>query len=617
MVPVEYRILGPLRVSVAGLEADPGPRQLQLILALLLVRCGEPVSTGELVELLWPGCPPATARNVVHRHIGALRRLLQPELANRAPGRWVVRAGDGYRLNADEETLDLLRFRALARDAADARAHDPAAAAGRYAAALTLWRDWSAKGLESVSRLNPEFVSVDNELVGVALEAADLALRTGQWTVLLPQLRRAADRDPLDEGLQSRVLLCLAAAGRTAEALTRYRRVRDHLRDDLDVGPGPELVAAYRALRNPAAIATAAPPPPPRTAPRPAQLPPDLPPFTGRADELAALDRAAQGRTAMVAVAIDGMPGVGKSALALHWAHRRRDQFPDGQLYFNLRGFDEPGTMIPATEVLRQLLNALGVTDEQMPVGCPARAGLYRTLLQDRRLLVILDNVRSTAHVADLLPGSPGCMVLITSRRPLDGLAAQGARQIGLGLLGPGESRLYLTNRIGAVRANAEPAALAEIVRHCAGLPLALAVVSARITENPTFSLDSVAGELRSRRTSLEGFCPTDDRTDLRAVFSWSYEVIPPAAQRVFRLLSLHPDAEFPVAAAATAAQLPAHAAGRLCRELVGQRMLLEPSPARFAYHELMRAYALELATGEESEADRRDTAQRLSGLAA
>jgi tetratricopeptide (TPR) repeat protein len=315
----------------------------------------------------------------------------------------------------------------------------------------------------------------------------------------------------------------------------------------------------------------------------------------------------------VVISALSGTAGVGKTALAVHWAHRVRSRFPDGQLYVNLRGFDPSGTVLPPTEAIRGFLDALDVPPQRIPDGLAAQASLYRTVLAGRRVLVLLDNARDEEQIRPLLPGSPGCLVLVTSRKQLPGLvAAQGAHPLTLDLLSTAEARQLLSGRIGAARVDAEPRAVHEIITLCARLPLALAVVAARAALNPRFTLAALAAELRAARGSLDAFAAGDPATDARTVFSWSYQALSAGAARLFRLLGLHPGPDFAAPAAASLAGVPVREARSLVAELVRAQLLAEPSPGRYTFHDLLRAYASELATDGEPEAHRHAALHRL-----
>jgi tetratricopeptide (TPR) repeat protein len=352
----------------------------------------------------------------------------------------------------------------------------------------------------------------------------------------------------------------------------------------------------------------------------PRQLPPGLTHFAGRAAELAALEglaaQASGGATGTVIIsAIGGTAGVGKTALAVHFAHWAAAAFPDGQLYINLRGFGpSPGPVHPG-EALRGFLEALGAQPGQVPAGLDAQAALFRSLLADKRALVILDNAAGEEQVRPLLPGSGRCLAVVTSRRQLTGLAAtSGARLITLDVLADDEARDLLADRIGPGRAAAEPAALAELAALCAGLPLALAITAAHAAARPAIPLTPLAAELRTVGSRLDALDADDPAASTRAAFSWSYQALSPPAARMFRLLGIHPGPDISLPAAASLAGLPRGQARATLAELTGASLLTERSPGRYALHDLLRAYAAEQASTCDSEADRVAATGRILG---
>jgi tetratricopeptide (TPR) repeat protein/transcriptional regulator with XRE-family HTH domain len=382
---------------------------------------------------------------------------------------------------------------------------------------------------------------------------------------------------------------------------------------DLDPGHRSALTAAARAGRRRGQPAGE----PPISAERPAaalaQLPADLAVFTGRRDEIAELvDGLARAEAASAPLirAITGMAGIGKTTLAVHCAHRLAPRFPDGQLYVNLRGFDPTGAA-PAEEALRGFLDALGVPARQIPDGVDAQAALYRSLLARKRVLVLLDNARDTATVRPLLPGSAGSLVIVTSRNRLPGLiATHGAHPVPLDLPDRDDAREVLARRIGAARVAAEPVAVDEIIERCDRLPLALAIVAARAATHRAFPLAAIAGELR-RAGGLAAFTGPEATVDARAVFSWSYAALSPAAARLFRLLALHSGDPAAEEAVASLAGAPVAQIRPLLAELTGAHLVAEPVPGRYGFHDLLRAYAAELSA-TLTEADRQAAQGRL-----
>ena len=350
----------------------------------------------------------------------------------------------------------------------------------------------------------------------------------------------------------------------------------------------------------------------------PAQLPSDVFGFTGRDDELTRLDALLGGAggdppRAVVITTVAGTAGVGKTALAVHWAHRIRDRFPDGQLYVNMRGFDPGGPAVQPAEVLSGFLEALGVSPQRIPADPAAQAALYRSALTGRRVLIVLDNASDADQVRPLLPGEPACMVVVTSRNRLGGLvAAAGAQPLFLDLLTTAEARELLSLRIGEHRVRAEPAAVADIIAACSRLPLALAITAARAATHPGFSLGAIAAELRDAQRRLDVLAGSDPATDVRAVFSWSYRTLSPAAARVFRLLALHPTPEAGLGAVTSLAGLPTGQVRPLLAELGEANLVAEPTAGRFACHDLLRDYARELVGQTDSAADRRAATLRV-----
>ncbi|MCG0284734.1 tetratricopeptide repeat protein [Streptomyces sp. PSAA01] len=393
----------------------------------------------------------------------------------------------------------------------------------------------------------------------------------------------------------------------------------------------PEPVTAPAAeLASPPASADPPHAGPPVTTPGPIsvvtavpqQLPSDVAHFTGRERELAGLDallRAGSGEgggrapTAAVITVIAGSGGLGKTTLAVHWAHRVRDRFPDGQLYLNLRGFGPTDSAMTVAEAVRSLLDAFQVPAHRIPATVEAQTALYRSLVADRRMLILLDNARDAEQVRPLLPGSPGCLVVLTSRNELTSLVvAEQAQPLPLDLLDRAEARELLSSRVGAERVAAEPEAVAEVITVCAGLPLALAIVAARAAAHPRFGLEALAGELRDARGSLDAFEGGDATTDVRAVFSWSYHALGPDAARLFRLLGVHPGPDIAAPAAASLVGVPVPQARRLLIQLTRAHLITERAPGQYGFHDLLRAYAVELTRAYDGQEERHTALHRL-----
>ncbi|MBO4205652.1 ATP-binding protein [Micromonospora echinofusca] len=370
-----------------------------------------------------------------------------------------------------------------------------------------------------------------------------------------------------------------------------------------------------RQSRSAATAPTPAPTGPERVVPR--QLPPAVRHFAGRSASLAALDTLLaepDGAPGTVLIsAIGGTAGVGKTSLAVYWAHRVAHRFPDGQLYVNLRGFDPDRPPMGPAEALVGFLEALAVPPERIPVGPAGQVALYRSLLTGRRILVLLDNAHDADQVRPLLPSSPGCLVLVTSRNQMPGLvAAEGAHPLLLDLLGPTEARELLGRRLGTARVAAEPAAVDRIVVASAGLPLALAIVAARAAIHPDFGLTRLADELHAARGSLDGFAGGETAADVRAVLSWSYRSLAPPVAALFRLLGLHPGPDLSVAAAASLAGVPVAEVRPALAALTRANLLTEQSPGRYTLHDLLRVYAVEQSTLTDSAAGRQAATGRL-----
>jgi DNA-binding SARP family transcriptional activator len=629
---MDVRILGPFEVYGAGRLLALGGTQQRAVLAMLALRLDEVVSTDFLVDGLWGDRPPATAVNIVQVYVSRLRKALQ---VRQEPG-WagtamLQRRGPGYVLELDPEQLDLHRFERLAREGARALNSAPARAASTLQEALALWRGRPLAEFADAPFAQAEIPRLEQQRLN-ALEtrlAADLAL--GRHGEAVGELQALVARWPLHEGLHGLLMLSLYRSGRQAEALGVYQRMRHRLADEFGVDPGGPLKQLHqRILRaDPTLILTATAtatatatmgggPSAPEQGRVPRQLPAPVRHFTGRTAELAALDALLVEATAagapVIISAIAGTAGTGKTALAVYWAHRIADRFPDGQLYVNLRGFDPGGQPMAPAEAVRGFLGALAVPPEHLPVDLDAQAALYRSRMAGKKMLIVLDNARDTAQVRSLLPGTTGCLVLVTSRNQLTGLiAASGAQPLNLDLFTQVEAEELLSRRFGPSRIAAEPEATREIITSCARLPLALTLVAARAAAQPTFPLAGLAAELRDAHARLDALAGQDGpAADVRSVFSWSYRQLSGPAARLFRLLGQHPGPHVTVAASASLAGLPLSQVRPLLAELTGAHLLAEPTPGRFAFHDLLRAYATELALAVDLEADRHTAIQRL-----
>ncbi|GAA1755117.1 tetratricopeptide repeat protein [Luedemannella helvata] len=600
--PVRVRVLGPLSVQRGPGQVPVGRGRRRAVLGRLALSVNATVPIADLVDLLWEAEPPLSPTQAVQTYLSRLRSALH--LA--APGRTSVisRAAGGYRLNLPDDQLDLAEFR---RQVRQARTAEPARALELLETALALWRGNPLADIPQL-RNHPLVTAVMEERAAATLRYADLALAAGQGDRCLPLLRELAAASPLHEPLHARLIAILGAGNRQADALTTYAEIRRRLVEDLGIEPGPELVHAHRrVLRQEPVGKSAASPQPSAEEPRPpAQLPADIHQFTGRLAAISQLDGlldAHHSTSAVVIAAVSGTAGVGKTAVAVHWAHRVGHRFPDGQLYVNLRGFEPSGSPMAAAEAVTGFLDALGYPSQRLPADPAAQLGLYRSLLVGRRVLLVLDNARDAEQVRPLLPTAPGCFAVVTSRDPLAGLvASDGAHPLALDVLSHDDAEHLLAQRIGPRRTAAEPDVVAGIVDRCAGLPLALAITAARAATQPHLPLAVLAADLRDG-DRLDALSTGDAGTDVRSVFSWSYRALSPAAARLFRLLGRHPVPELSVAAAASVAGVAVPRVRPLLVELIRAHLLSEHAPGRYALHDLLHEYAGRLTLDEEPDA--------------
>lgn len=599
---MRFDLLGPLVVvGDAGGEVKVTAARQRALLAALLLQANKPVPADALAEVVWNGSPPPGYSATLRSYVMRLRHTLGDPAAAR-----LVTRPPGYLFELDAGELDVSRFEALCRQAGTAfRSGAWADAAGAATRALALWRAAPLVDIAS-DALRAAWVLRLEELYLQALAwRAEAELRLGNYERMVPELRELTARYPLRENLQSSLVRALAGSGQRAEALEAYQRARRVLVDELGVEPGHELRLAQQEVLaqpgpEPDAVTVRAAATRNDRSPVPVrQLPPAVRHFVGRDRELAVLstgmDEARPDGTTLI-WAIAGTAGIGKTTLAVHWAHQIADRFPDGQLYVNLRGHEPSATPMAPTEAIRGLLDTLGVAPQHVPATAAAQTALYRTLLADRRMLVVLDNAREAEQVRPLLPSGPHCVTVVTSRTQLAPLVATDAAQlIALDLLSPPEAVELIAHRIGRHRTSEEPAATTAIAAHCARLPLALAIAAARAVTRPNTPLAALASELADTRTSLSSLSVGDPATDMRAVFSWSYRTLSPEAARLFRLLALHPRPDLSAGAAASLAGLPAGQVQPLLDELMRAHLVTANVPDRYACHDLLYAYSVEL----------------------
>jgi DNA-binding SARP family transcriptional activator len=622
-----FAILGPLLVRDGQAQIEVPKGRQRVLLAALLLHAGKPVPAEELAELVWDGAPPSGAAITLRSHMLRLRRGLGP----RAGARLVTRP-PGYLLLAAKDEVDVLRFRGLCQEGVSALRSDAWARADELLSeALGLWRGVALADIPSETLLREEAPGLEELRLQVEEWRADAALHLGRHDELVAGLQALAARYPLRERFHAQLMLAFYRCGRRAEALAAYRQARRVLIDELGAEPGSELRQIHQQVLS-ADPDLDAPEPGPVRGGRagrrygaagpakavPHQLPMGVRNFVGRSDELLALTRileesGAQMPGTVVISAIAGTAGVGKTTLALNWAHWVAGQFPDGQLHVNLRGFDASGTPSTPESTIRGFLDALGVVPQRIPPDPEAQADLYRSLLADRRMLILLDNARDERQVRPLLAASPGSLVLITSRSQLAGLAAaEGARLLTLGVLSHAEAVQLLVTRIGQARASAEAGAVDQIATLCACLPLALVVAAARAAARPGFPLSALAAELRDRTGRMDALDAGDPTVSVRAVFSWSYLQLSTEAARMFRLLGLHTGPDITVPAAASLSGTPPSETRRLLDELTRFHLIAEHVPGRYAFHDLLCAYAADQARACDSASERGEAVGRL-----
>ncbi|HET6212869.1 MAG TPA: tetratricopeptide repeat protein [Micromonosporaceae bacterium] len=601
----EFRLLGPLDVRVGDQVVAISSPKHRILLATLLLGDGHPVPVGSLVDATWGDAPPDNPRRTVQTNITRLRALLSEAGADGL----IATCADGYRMDVAPDGVDLGRFRAGLACADHAADLDEEAAA--LADALAEWRGEPLADVPSDLLQREAAPRLREQRLRALERRIDVDLRRGRHGELIGELTTLTAQNPLRERLWAQLMDALYGSGRRADALAAYQTARRFLADELGIDPGEELQHQHATVLT-GRSQPAGRQPAPMLPPVPRQLPPDARDFTGRAAELARLDAllvdAGRGSAGAVVIsAIAGTAGVGKTALAVRWARRIADRFPDGQLWVNLRGYG-PTPAMTAEQALTVLLRALGTPDTQIPRALDDLTGLYRSLVDGRRLLLVLDNANSPEQVRPLLPGAPGCLVVITSRDDLAGLVARdGAVRLRLDLLTQRESVALLRRLLGRQGIEAGPAALTSLAELCARLPLALRIAADRVAISGA-AVPEVVKELAAGQR-LDAFTAGGDPyTAVRAVFSWSYQALTPAAAGMFRLLGLIPGPDWDIYAATALRNCPLPEAEHLLGVL-SRAHLVERRAGRFAMHDLLRAYAAERA---EHDADREPAYQRL-----
>ncbi|WP_158104570.1 AfsR/SARP family transcriptional regulator [Amycolatopsis kentuckyensis] len=585
---MEFRLLGPLEAGRPGEAVAVGGRRQRSVLAALLLRANAAADVGYLAEAVWEK-PPVAPESNVRTYVAGLRRVFtalgEDRLAT-LPG--------GYLLTVHPGELDLEVFQDQARRGDRAwRQGDFETAAGHFERALGLWRGRPLADLSPGPVLRAEIARLEDVRLTAAERHAHARIKLGRPEAAIGDLRLLLAEHPLREELWVALMLALQHAGRQAEALDAFSLARQRLVTELGIEPGARLRRAQQDI-----LAGEFAPAADTETGAWRQLPMDIAEFVGREAELRTLHALAEpgSATAVAIGTIHGMAGVGKTRLAVHAAHQLvgSGRFDEIQLWADLRGFDAELPPVPATTALENFLRLLGVAGQHIPQELESRAALYRSRLAGRRTLILLDNAATEEQVRHLLPGDPGSLVLITSRRSLSGLA--GARELPIGVLPTAEAITLLSRIAGDDRVTAEPRAAARVADLCGHLPIAISLAARRLRQRPLWTVADLVTRLRKG-------AGTDE---LHALFTLSYRALPPAQQRMFRLLGLHPGGDFTAESAAALASTTSEDAERQLEALLDEHLLLQTTPGRYRFHDLVRPFARDRARSEPPQATHR-----------
>jgi DNA-binding SARP family transcriptional activator len=605
---LRFNVLGPLEAWENGTRLRLGGSIQERVLVSLLLEAGKVLPVSRLVAATWDEDPPPTAFHQVRKAVADLRRRIV------GGSEALVTDGPGYRAVVGETQLDLSEFDARVRQAKAATAEGRLAEAVHgYRGALALWRGPVLSG-SGGPVIEAAATALEERRLAAAEQFFELRLRVGETSELVPDLRELITQHPLREPLRGQLMLALYRSGRQAEALEEYGRVRELLVEELGIDPGPQLAKVYEGiLRESPELAAphpqppAAPTPPP-PAEAPCTLPYDLADFTGREREsqrLLQFAKEADGHGTGV-VGIDGMGGCGKTSLAVHTAHRLAAAYPDGQLHVDLRGYAPGEQPVGAGTALDVLLRALGVPAGQIPEETAGRTALWRSVLAGKKLLLLLDNAADAASVRPLLPTSPGCLVLITSRARLVDL--DGMEWISIDVMAPEESATLVAETIGAHRVVAEPEAAEELARLCGHLPLALRIATARLRNRPRWTVRYLADRLRDETRRLDELSLGE--RSVAATLRLSYQTLNEECRTAFRILALHPGGDIDVHSAAALLDMAGTwEAEEILELLLDVHLLQQPEIGLYTFHDLVRSFAHSLwgpdATEESAAVER------------